>query len=395
MKLRYEFRIFKFAVLLFILLFISVYFIAAGRSRRMPRYAGSNECMRCHESVYNRWKNTPHANALFIAGRIEAFPGYRAAAARHAAAGIKGEIIYAIGNHWTQRYLLSDKCVSPLVYSLQANALLDYFDVNYKRSNYERECIGCHTTGAVVNKTARPDERELTYAQAGVACEACHGPGGAHIDFSDARRIVNPAKLSAQRRDMICMSCHTNGFDKSGMYKFPLNYKPGDDLRESFFNPAPRPGQLKYNYNNRFDYKADGSFEDRKRQYDYWRFIFLASEGFSCDDCLDFRGSSVKTKSFKNYEVSLRFKPSHTKKRPVFFQINEYCMSCHASLSPFFEYAAAPEKNMTLKKTKCTFINKKINLEDQSASYSCVECHKSGSVHDHYYIPDRSDFIDY
>ena len=44
----------------------------------------------------------------------------------------------------------------------------------------------------------------------GHACEACHGAGAEHAGSADATKIQNPAKLTAERTDKICLSCHLN-----------------------------------------------------------------------------------------------------------------------------------------------------------------------------------------
>ncbi len=348
------------------------------------RYAGSKECARCHESIYARWKNTLHAKALMRSAEISLLPERAAMAAKHKSIGESAEAEFAIGNHWTRRYLLADKRVSPFLYSLVSMSFSDYYDKNYRRSDYERECIGCHTTGAALNSPYGGDGRGINYAEAGVACEACHGPASAHIEYSDVRYVVNPKKLAPDKRDMICMSCHTNGFDKSGEYKFALGYKPGKDLQEHFFNMVPKPGQIKYNRGNRFDYAADNSLADRKRQFEYWKFMFFAREGFSCEDCLDFRGAAPEAEK-KSRVFAVGSGAALTDEGPGFFSINEYCMSCHASLPPFAQYVRASVEAEIIS-SKCEFINKKMKLADKSAEASCASCHKSESVHDHFYV---------
>jgi predicted CXXCH cytochrome family protein len=42
----------------------------------------------------------------------------------------------------------------------------------------------------------------------GIDCQRCHGPGAAHVRTSGRTAIVNPAKLSPERRMEVCMQCH-------------------------------------------------------------------------------------------------------------------------------------------------------------------------------------------
>lgn len=67
----------------------------------------------------------------------------------------------------------------------------------------QKDCIGCHTTGtkALILENGKP-------VNAGVQCEACHGPGGAHV--------ADPTKLPDKVRESSCTACHS---DKSPHYK--------------------------------------------------------------------------------------------------------------------------------------------------------------------------------
>jgi len=68
------------------------------------------------------------------------------------------------------------------------------------------------------------------FAYSGVTCERCHGPGAAHVTGG---AIVNPSKLSAERRDAVCMQCHLEGnaaIERSGKHLY--QFRPGDDLSD-------------------------------------------------------------------------------------------------------------------------------------------------------------------
>lgn len=73
------------------------------------------------------------------------------------------------------------------------------------------DCFGCHSTGPV--KLAANGEVEVS--EAGVRCEACHGPGGDHRDAATrgklrevSQLISNPRNLSADRLNLLCGRCH-------------------------------------------------------------------------------------------------------------------------------------------------------------------------------------------
>ncbi|MBV9087873.1 MAG: tetratricopeptide repeat protein [Acidobacteriaceae bacterium] len=94
------------------------------------------------------------------------------------------------------------------------------------------DCLNCHTSGAgppipgTENKFAGKP-----FAHDGVTCERCHGPGAAHAAGHGS--IVNPAKLSPERRDAICMECHFEGtvaFPRRRHHVY--DFRPGDNLFE-------------------------------------------------------------------------------------------------------------------------------------------------------------------
>ncbi len=75
-----------------------------------------------------------------------------------------------------------------------------------------RRCFGCHTVHATTAAGFNP-----LHAEAGLGCEACHGPGQAHVTAARAfvaqpsslrASIFNPAKLLPADSIDFCGSCH-------------------------------------------------------------------------------------------------------------------------------------------------------------------------------------------
>jgi Cytochrome c554 and c-prime len=92
------------------------------------------------------------------------------------------------------------------------------------------DCLNCHTSGAGP-PIAGTENRFIgkPFAHGGITCERCHGPGAAHAAGDGP--IINPAKLSSQRRDAICMECHFEGtvaFERRGRHVY--DFRPGDNL---------------------------------------------------------------------------------------------------------------------------------------------------------------------
>ena len=95
--------------------------------------------------------------------------------------------------------------------------------------NFNSRCIRCHVTEPKIGYDPDAGTYASSWSEMAVGCEACHGEGGAHVtkwrrldDGPDP--IVNPARLSTERANMVCGSCHSESF----MVK--PGYEPGDDL---------------------------------------------------------------------------------------------------------------------------------------------------------------------
>ncbi len=111
---------------------------------------------------------------------------------------------------------------------------------------------------------AAEDSRyETTVAELGIACEACHGPGGEHVEHyqnpvaryaaefaaEDERRafgIINPAKLDAPHSSAVCGQCHS--------YFLP---RDADEWWESGFSKSYWPGTLLDDSRLVLDYERD------------------------------------------------------------------------------------------------------------------------------------------
>ncbi len=98
-------------------------------------------------------------------------------------------------------------------------------------------CLHCHVSGmqaplrGTANRYPTP-----AFTHNGVSCERCHGPGATHANAGsngNGGTIVNPAKLSAARRDEVCMQCHLEGkvaIERAGRHVY--EFRPGATLAD-------------------------------------------------------------------------------------------------------------------------------------------------------------------
>lgn len=118
-------------------------------------------------------------------------------------------------------------------------------------------CITCHSVNGVPGVDLHTHRADTTVAELGIACEACHGPGQAHIaayrDVSGKRlaetaavdaAIVNPKRLKPDRSAQVCGQCHSivryaDSQLHEDWYLFGRDYRPGGDLHEKLMTVSP------------------------------------------------------------------------------------------------------------------------------------------------------------
>lgn len=103
-------------------------------------------------------------------------------------------------------------------------------------------CLYCHVGRIAEAGRGRDVHRLEPFAEAGIGCERCHGPGEEHValwrsggpapDATDP--IVSLASLDSDRRDAICFSCHLQG--RLTLRRFGrefFDFRPGDLLEDT------------------------------------------------------------------------------------------------------------------------------------------------------------------
>lgn len=213
-------------------------------------YIGSAACSACHPDVHGLTRLHGHSHAL---SRTEgAPPEYPAEATR---AGVPeppagrtwNDISYVISGYTKGAffvdqggYLLTDGVVGANAqWNLEfppngtAAGFVAYKPEQVQPLPYEFECFRCHTTGPRAQGPDNPRSQDGragirgTWLEAGVECEACHGPGSNHAPRPERREIYVNSSAAA------CGRCHA----------------PTDDPRlipvsEGYLNPNAQSAEL-------------------------------------------------------------------------------------------------------------------------------------------------------
>jgi predicted CXXCH cytochrome family protein len=178
-----------------------------------------------------------------------------------------------------------------------------------RQQNWNYMCADCHATDLRKNYDAATNTFATRWAELSVGCEACHGPGSAHVAWADAaaggsapgksngltvhfgeRRgaawRIDPATGSAVRSTAraadteidVCAQCH------SRRGQFSNVYRPGEKLEDHYL-PALLTADLYY---------PDG--QQRDEVYNWGSFLSsrMYSKGVTCGDCHEPHGAKLR-----------------------------------------------------------------------------------------------------
>ncbi|MEZ5557669.1 MAG: cytochrome c3 family protein [Pseudomonadales bacterium] len=184
----------------------------------------------------------------------------------------------------------------------------------------ERECMFCHNGFPEVPSGSDLHGMPATFPAVlpeGTGCQRCHGPGAAHLQAvldgapADAIRgaIVNPVRLTPQRRDSVCFQCHM----------LPVVSVVGA-RRFGRGDYSFRPGELISDYLVHVDVQERGEDPAERFEINHHGYRLFQSRCYresvgelACTSCHD----------------------PHVKPEPVAFRarVAEVCGSCHAEPS--------------------------------------------------------------
>ncbi|MGH7439296.1 MAG: cytochrome c3 family protein [Polyangiaceae bacterium] len=237
-------------------------------------YAGSGACASCHPGEHASWSRTYHRTMTQLASRgtvlapldapVEAegiryvLSADRSGAVWEQAGDTDRErVLLTTGSHHMQGYWVAGRAgalrMLPFVFArdeqrivLRREAFVEPPGSRQPDVRWGSNCIACHATAG--EPRARPDGSgyDTRVTELGIACEACHGPGAAHVErygdpvarYAQHRAttadptIVNPARLPADRAAAVCGQCHA--------YAYP---RDEDAFLSSGYVGTFRPGQ--------------------------------------------------------------------------------------------------------------------------------------------------------
>ena len=214
-------------------------------------------------------------------------------------------------------------------------------------------CATCHEE--VSKKFAGNPHTRLAaqHGAAGVNCEGCHGPGGAHVEGGgDTTKIFNPAKATAKEVDEKCLGCHQGkhqNFERSAHGEGNVSCIGCHDIHDSKEDALLKAPQATLCFACHTDVKPQFSMP----------FHHKVNEGLvQCTDCHDPHGTFEK-KGLK----------SATEQDAV-------CVKCHTEVAgPFvYEHAVVKTEGCTACHTPHGGPNPRL-LNRANVDTICLQCH--------------------
>ncbi|MGH7895626.1 MAG: tetratricopeptide repeat protein [Candidatus Binatia bacterium] len=144
--------------------------------------------------------------------------------------------------------------------------------------NASAQCLFCHTTNYDKGYVVETDTYESRWHEMGVGCEACHGPGAAHVVARRDGRAKDPwASIDPERLYAACLACHTRRVERA-------DFTPGDAFLAAF-----DPELLDTD-----SYHPDGQIKDELYEGVSFETSKMFREGVRCWNCHDPHGNGTR-----------------------------------------------------------------------------------------------------
>ena len=297
-------------------------------------YTGSGACATCHQAEHTKWQNSGHAWAMKQNVRPNSHATFGKEPVKFGNDGTVSfdvtenqplsvniseaaendrmesgdrDVVYLFGNRAIEQHLVLDHDgryqALPIGFDLEkqqwfdlfpgdARAVEDWGHWSNRGMTANSECIACHTTGFEKGYNAANDSYQTTWAELGVGCEACHGPGAAHVE---EQRNIATATSSPSRYGLFdaattletCAPCHSlrrevwPGFVPGGVE--PDGHVTGSWL--NYFEPVLLDEP---------EFHFDGQLSGEAYEWASFLQSRMHREGVTCSNCHEIHSGTLK-----------------------------------------------------------------------------------------------------
>ena len=296
-----------------------------GLAQDVPAYVGSAVCSDCHADATADWAPSDHAKAWTLPDESTVLGDFSDVTFTHHGVtsrffrdGAKFmietedgsgqrrafEVIGIGGIDPLQQYLLSPEAGRTQTFDIAWDAVAKrwypvfpdqlapagdglHWTGPYK--SWEGRCAECHATGYTRNYDATTRTYSPKLTEIGVGCEACHGPGAAHVAWAKSPDLplakgLAPfgltADLTLEATELgTCMTCHSR---REALQDG--NPVPGTPYHDSYTLSLLRPGL----------YHPDGQILDEVFEGGSFLQSKMHAKGVRCSDCHEPHSSALK-----------------------------------------------------------------------------------------------------
>lgn len=330
-------------------------------------FVGREKCKECHQKEYKAWTGSDHDRSMAEAtqetvlgdfdnvrfesnGVISFFykSGERFMVRTEGPEGKIGEfeVKYTFGFDPLQQYLIPFpggrlQCLTIAwdndekrwydLYPKERIRFDDWLHWSRGAQNWNGMCAECHSTNLIKGFDAANKSFHTTWSEIDVSCEACHGPGAAHVKWAEIEAMARPEvenfdllvrtrDLSANQEVELCAPCHSRRAEL-GDYNHTQTALMDAHLPVLLTEPL---------------YYADGQIKDEVYVWGSFTQSKMYAKNVRCSDCHD-------AHSLAHKEIG-----------------NKLCLQCHRS---------------DAYDTSKHHFHKKIHEGKPSDGALCVKCH--------------------
>ncbi len=337
------------------------------------QYAGTSTCRECHESFYQLWAPSHHGlamqpySAAFAADNLTTHDGevevggrsYRAETApeegwvveRTPEGEVRYEIVHVLGGKNVFYFLTPFERgrlqVLPLAYDVVREEWFDTAQSGMRHFadrpeqpvhwterpyTFNSSCHSCHVSQLSTNYDFDNDSYSTTWAEPGINCETCHGPGDQHVRICRSApagqvpadlAIIRTGDFTPQQRNDMCAPCHAK------MSPVTASFLPGERYFDHYdLTTLEHP-----------DFYPDGRDLGENYTLTGWRMSSCAKAGQL--DCLHCHTSSGRYRHLDDPNQSCL--PCHQSRvdevvehsrHPAGFP-GSHCIDCHMPVTEF------------------------------------------------------------
>jgi len=386
-----------------------------------PTYVGVETCRNCHAEEVERWIGSHHELAMQPATDEYVLGDFDDATFDHNGVatnfyrrdgtfftrtdGPDGEIAefpvrYTFGVDPLQQYIveLNDGRMQALGvawdsrgeeeggqrwFHVYGDDPIDHTDVLHwtkMSQSWDSMCADCHSTGLEKRFDLASNRFDTRWSEINVACEACHGPGSAHVAWGESGRAAEDNGLIVhfdERRDVgwamnaetgnskrsrarltsieidTCAPCH------SRRARIAHSAPPGTALLDGYVPALPQPPL----------YHADGQILDEVYVWGSFLQSRMYQKGVTCSDCHDPHSLELRADGSNvclQCHLGERFATAEHQLQPA-DSGDAVCVDCHMPATTYMQVDARRDHSF------------RVPRPDLSAEYgtpnACEKCH--------------------